>query len=258
MKQKNCLPALIGLTALALAVLSSAIAVDWMNYAYHSGSVYSFWAKPTVTLLSFVLLLVMRKWSIRGWGMLVAAFACMFVTDILMSIVPLSAKETVGGTVFMVGGILSIAAHAILILRIRSDWHCVRKLTLRRSWLPLLTYGVAVVAIVILWKDIVRVGHAVLAPIYTFFFCTTMWFSWETVRSGLYPKPNAVMMGLAASGWFMTEIFGEIFNLDLGMISSVTFCLVWIFYGSNVMLWALSTVDWAKLRESICEKRHGA
>ncbi len=77
-----------------------------------------------------------------------------------------------------------------------------------------------------------------------FFFCTTMWFAWETVRSNLYPKANAVMMGLAATGWFLTEIFGEIYNLQMGPFSAIAFNIVWVFYGSNVILWALSTVDW--------------
>lgn len=234
----------IGMVLLSVAVLASALTVDWMNFVYQSGSVYSFYAKPVVTLLSFILVVLMKKNSIKGWWWLLAAFVCMFVTDILMSIVPLSATETVGGTTFMIGGILSIAAHALLILRIRENWYCVRHLTWKRAWLPILVYGVAAVAIVILWKDVVRVGHAVLAPIYTFFFCTTMWFSWETVRSKLYPKINAVMMGLAATGWFLTEIFGEIYNLQLGAISSVAFNIVWVFYGSNVILWALSAVDW--------------
>lgn len=235
---------IIGVVLLAIVVLSSALSVDWMNYVYQSNSIYSFYAKPLVTLLSMILVLLMKKDSIKGWWWLLAAFVCMFVTDILMSIVPLSATETVGGSTFMIGGILSILAHALLILRIREKWYCVKHLTWKRAWLPILVYGVAAVAIAILWKDVVRVGHAVLAPIYTFFFCTTMWFAWETVRSKLYPKINAVMMGLAATGWFFTEIFGEIYNLQIGPISAIAFNIVWVFYGSNVILWALSTIDW--------------
>jgi hypothetical protein len=234
----------VGIVLLSVVVLISAIAVDWMNFIYQSGSVYSFYAKPVVTLLSLILVLLMRKNSIKGWWLLLAAFVCMFITDILMSIVPLSATETVGGATFMIGGILSIVAHMLLILRIRENWYCIKHLTWKRAWLPILVYGVATLAIIILWKDVVRVGHAVLAPIYTFFFCTTMWFSWETLRSKLYPKINAVMMGLAATGWFLTEIFGEIYNLQLGTISAVSFNIVWVFYGSNVILWALSTIDW--------------
>ena len=230
---------------LCVAVLASTITVDWMNYAYRTGSIYSFYAKPVVTLLSLILVLLMKRHSVKGWWLLLAAFVCMFVTDILMSIVPLSATETVGGTTFMIGGILSILAHALIILRIQSNWYCVKHLTWKKAWLPIITYGVAAIVIVFLWKDIVRVGHAVLAPIYTFFFCTTMWFSWETVRSNLFPKPNAVMMGLASAGWFLTEIFGEIYNLQLGSFSAIAFNIVWVFYGSNVILWALSAIDWS-------------
>jgi hypothetical protein len=244
MSKTNRNAVIIGIVLLAVVVLTSALTVDWMNYFFESGSIYSFYAKPVVTLLSLILVVLMKKNSIKGWWLLLAAFVCMFVTDILMSIVPLSAAETVGGTTFMIGGILSIVAHALIILRIRENWYCIKNLTWKRAWLPILVYGVAVVAIVILWKDIVRVGHGVLAPVYTFFFCTTMWFSWETLRSKLFPKINAVMMGLAATGWFLTEIFGEIYNLQIGHLSAITFNVVWIFYGSNVILWALSTIDW--------------
>jgi len=244
----------IVLVLLAVVVLTSALTVDWMNYSYQSGSVYSFYAKPAVTLLSMILVILTRKYSIKGWGLMLAAFACMFVTDILMSIVPLSATETVGGTTFMIGGILSILAHALLIFRMRSGWYCVKNLTWKRAWLPVITFGVAAIAIIVLWKDIVRVGHAVLAPIYTLFFCTTMWFAWETVRSKLYPRANSVMMGLAATGWFVTEILGEIFNLNMGTISAISFNLVWIFYGSNVILWALSSIDWGSKETAVESK----
>jgi hypothetical protein len=236
--------AIIGMVLLAVVVLTSALSVDWMNFFYKTGSIYSFYAKPVVTLLSLILIVLMKKHSIKGWGLLLAAFVCMFVTDILMSIVPLNASETVGGTTFMIGGVLSIVAHALMILRIKENWFCIKNITWKRAWLPILIYGIATLVIVVLWNDILRVGHAVLAPVYTLFFCTTMWFSWETVRSNLYPKKNAIMMGLASTGWFLTEIIGEIYNLQLGVISEIAFNMVWVFYGSNVILWALSTIDW--------------
>jgi hypothetical protein len=114
-------------------------------------------------------------------------------------------------------------------------------------WLPILIYGIPAVIIVILWKDIVRVGHAAIAPAYTAFFCTTMWLAWEHVRQGTgLPKINAWMAAIAATCWFGTEITGEIYNLALGNISEVMFRLVWVFYGTNVILWALSGYRWGK------------
>lgn len=230
----------------AVAVLVSALTVDWMNFIYKNGCIYSFYAKPIVTLLCFIYILVMKKDTIGGWWYLVAAFLMMVVTDVLMSIVPLSATETVGGVTFMIGGILSILAHVLLILRIRCGWDCIKKMTWKRLWLPVVIYGSAVVVLLVLWKDVVRVGHAAIAPAYLCFFCTTMWFAWETVRDHLYPRKNALMMAFAATGWFLCEIVGEVYNLALGTISSVSFCLVWIFYGANVILWALSSVSWDK------------
>ncbi len=246
-KSRNTLVAV--LVFLSTILLVSAMTVDWMNFFYGSTSIYSYYAKPIVTFLCLILVALMKPQSIKGWLILLIAFVCMVVTDILMSIVPLNASETVGGTTFMIGGILSIIAHILLIIRINSNWYCIKHLTWKRAWLPLVIYGSAAIVIIILWKDVVAVGHGVLAPIYTFFFCTTMWFSWETLRSKLYPKANAIMMGLASTGWFLTEIVGEIYNLQLGTISGIAFNLVWIFYGTNVILWALSTIDWEKYKK---------
>jgi hypothetical protein len=52
------------------------------------------------------------------------------------------------------------------------------------------------------------------------------------------------MAALAATGWFFTEISGEIYNLGLGTLSEVMFRIVWVFYGSTVTLWALSGYRW--------------
>ena len=114
--------------------------------------------------------------------------------------------------------------------------------------------GLAVILMLVLWPDLVRVGHAIIGPIYTAFFCTTMWFSWETVRHKLYPRINAWMCALAATCWYITEILGEIYNLGLGNISNIMFCLVWVFYGTNVVLWALSGFRWNEHQDAV--RRH--
>jgi hypothetical protein len=71
-----------------------------------------------------------------------------------------------------------------------------------------------------------------------------MWFAWETLRKRLYPRINAWMVSIAATCWYLTKISGEIYNLGLGNISEIIFRLVWVFYGTNVVLWALSVYKW--------------
>ena len=66
---------------------------------------------------------------------------------------------------------------------------------------------------------------------------------------GTYPRANAWMAALAASGWYATEVIGEIYNLGLGDISDIAFRIVWIFYGSNVVLWALSGFNWGEKKQ---------
>jgi hypothetical protein len=236
---------------LILLLAGSVFGVDWANYFLGTSALYPAIGKPLITLLAMVLVLGIGrdKLSRKDWWLLFAAFACMLPTDILMSVVVVSPGLSVGSSVFMIGGVLSIVAHIFLIARLAAhgapgwkrggSW-------LGRLWLPVLTYGSAAAILIVLWPDVVRVGHAAIAPAYTAFFCTTMWFAWETVRGGLLPKPNAWMAALAATCWFATEITGEIYNLGLGTVSEIVFRLVWVFYGSNVVLWALSGYRWIK------------
>ena len=234
------------LLAFTLLLAGSVFAADWMNYAYHNESLYPAIAKPCITLMAFVMVLIAGRHRLerRDWFLLLLALLCMLPTDILMSLVVVSPALGVGGWVFMLGGVLSIIAHVFLIIRVGRGLHYLKKMKLKDLWLPVLIYGSGAVLIVVLWPNLVKVGHAVIGPIYTAFFLTTMWFAWETVRRKLYPSVNAWMVALAATCWFATEILGEIYILQMGAISEITFGLVWVFYGSNVVLWALSGYRW--------------
>lgn len=246
-----------GLTTATVLLAGTVFGVDWMNYFFNSNSLYPFYAKPGITLIATIIVLITGKNFLgkKDWLLLVAAFICMFPTDILMSIVPLNPKASVGGLVFMVGGVLSIVAHIFLIIRIGHKWPYLRKFKISQIWLPLIIYGSAVIVILILWPDIVRVGHAAIAPIYTAFFCTTVWFAWETVRQKLYPKTNAWLVAIAATCWYATEIIGEIYNLGLGNVSEIAFRWVWVFYGTNVLLWALSGYNWKDVNKLFLSKQ---
>ncbi|MBN1689618.1 MAG: hypothetical protein JW901_01190 [Dehalococcoidia bacterium] len=235
--------ALLGAT---LLLAGSVFGVDWTNYFYGTGSLYPAIAKPGITLLSMIIVLIAGRYALerKDWTLLLLAFCCMLPTDILMSVVVAVPGMTVGGLTFMIGGVLSIIAHIFLIIRVGRGFGYFKSFKLAEIWLPVLIYGSAVVVMLVLWNDVVRVGHAVIGPAYTAFFCTTTWLAWETVRRKLYPAPNAWMVAIAATCWYATEITGEVYNLGLGNISQVMFCLVWVFYGTNVVLWALSGYRW--------------
>lgn len=245
-RKRNWVFMLVGAT---LLLAGSVFGVDWTNYFLGTRALYPAIGKPLITLLAMVMVLSIgrERLSHRDWGLLLAAFCCMLPTDILMSVVAANPNVGVGSPVFMVGGVLSILAHLFLILRLTAHgapgWKKESGLW-GNLWLPLLLFGAAAVLLAFLWPEIVRVGHAAIAPAYTAFFCTTMWFAWETVRRRLLPRPNAWMAAVAASCWFATEITGEIYNLGLGTISEILFRVVWVFYGTNVVLWALSGYRW--------------
>ena len=232
----------------ALLLAGSVFAADWINLYLHTSVLYPAIGKPGITIIAMIIVLIAGKHAFekKDWILLFLAFCCMLPTDILMSIVVVSPSLSVGSSSFMVGGVLSIIAHIFLIIRVSRGGAYFKDFKVRDLWLPAVIYGSAVIVVIVLWADIVRVGHAAIAPAYTAFFCTTVWFSWETVRRKLYPKPNAWMVAIAATCWYATEILGEIYNLGLGKVSSIVFCLVWVFYGTNVILWGLSAYRWTK------------
>jgi len=246
----------LGIVGLILFIAGSMFAVDWMIYLYKiEGNYYAGVAKPTISLLCLVLVVLIGKNYLdrRDWVLLLLAFCFMLPTDILMSVVGLNPDVPVDSPIFMVGGVLSIFAHIVLIIRLgrgfpyfKSSWkeRYPDQTLLGKIWLPLAVYGSAVIAIIILWDDMALVGHTVIGPIYTAFFCTTTWFAWETVRYKLYPRLNAWFAALAATCWYLTEITGEIYNIGIGDISEIIYRIIWIFYGTNVVLFALSGFRW--------------
>ncbi|EKD88614.1 MAG: hypothetical protein ACD_34C00434G0001, partial [uncultured bacterium] len=101
-KKRNVVFGILGLT---LLLAGSVFSADWMNYFNKTTSLYPAIAKPCITLLAFVLVLIAgaHKLERRDWMLLLAAFCCMLPTDILMSLVVVSPTLGVGGWVFMVG-----------------------------------------------------------------------------------------------------------------------------------------------------------
>lgn len=242
---------ILALLGAILLLAGSVFGVDWTNYFLGTQALYPAIGKPLITLLALILVLLIgsNRLSHRDWGLLLAAFCCMLPTDILMSVVAVRPEVGVGSAVFMVGGVLSILAHLFLIVRLAGHGAPGWKRGERPGanlWLPLVIFGLAAVLLALLWPEIVRVGHAAIAPAYTAFFCTTLWLAAETVRRRLLPRPNAWMAVIAAACWFVTEITGEIYNLGLGNLSEVMFRVVWVFYGTNVVLWALSGYRWER------------
>ncbi|HDP79776.1 MAG TPA: hypothetical protein ENN21_02920 [Spirochaetes bacterium] len=244
------------LLGLVLLLAGSVFAIDWAVYLYGiPATLYPGIGKPCITLLCLLMVFFIGRYHLdpRDLKLLLLAFLCMFPTDILMSAVALLPDTPVDSPVFMAGGVLSIVAHVFLAIRhgrgfpyFRKEWKASHpdETLLNRLWLPLIIYGSAVLLIGVLWKDIVRVGHHVIGPVYTAFFCTSTWFAWETVRYRLYPKPNAWMAALAMTFWYLTEIIGEIYNIGIGTPSQIAFRVVWVFYGTNVVLLALSGFRW--------------
>ncbi len=243
------------LLGLILLIAGSFIAVDWMIFLYGIQTIYAGVAKPVTSFicLSLVLLIGTDGIDRRDTALLRVAFVCIVPVDILMSIVVFSPGLTVASPAFMVGGVLSIVAHLLVIVRhgrgfpyLRSEFRRANGLEGVWSfvWLPLVAYGACAAALIPLLKPMIAVGHAVIGLTYSACVATSVWIAWETVRFRLYPKPNAWMVSIAMTCWFITEIVGEIYNIQIGVVSKVLFNFVWVFYGTTIVCLAVSGYRW--------------
>lgn len=250
--------AVLAVLGMLLVMAGSMYAVDWMILIYRVEGVYcAAVMKALTSFFSCVLALLIGKNCLdpRDRKLLVAAFLCMVPIDIITSTIGVSKTLTVSGGLFMTAGLLSILAHAILAMRhgrgfpyLKKSWKEIYgpQTFFRKYWVLIFITATAVAAMALLWDDMARINHQVIGPVYTVFFCFNTWVAWETVRYRLYPRPNALLAALAMTGWYLTEIVGEVSNIKIGPASDYAFALVWVFYGSNVIMVALSGYRWKK------------
>jgi hypothetical protein len=252
-RQKRIL--IFALLGLSLLLAGSFIAVDWMIFLFGIKTIYAGVAKPVLSLICLALVCLIGSDGIdqKDTTLLLIAFVCIVPVDVLMSVVVFSSDVGVDSPAFMIGGALSILAHLLLIIRhgrgfpyFRSEFRRRRGVGGLRSfvWLPLLVYGACALALMPLLEPMIDVGHAGLGLIYSAFVATSMWIGWETVRFRLYARPNAWMIAIAMTCWFATEITGEIYNVQIGLISDILFNWVWVFYGTTILCLALSGYSW--------------
>jgi len=245
----------ISLVGVILLLAGSFIAFDWAIYLFGIETIYAGVAKPVVSLICLILALLVGSDGVdrRDTLLLVIAFLLIVPVDILMSVVVFSPEMSVSSPAFMTGGVLSILAHLVLLVRhgrgfpyLRSEFRRERGKASLGSflWLPALIFSVWALVLISLFEPMARVGHLLIGLVYSGLAAASTWVAWETVRFELYPKLNGWLVGIAMSCWFATEILGETYNVQIGPISDVAFNFVWIFYGTTVVCVALSGYRW--------------
>lgn len=241
------------LLGVILLLAGSFMAVDWMIFFFGIKTLYAGIAKPVMSFLCLLIVLLIGKDGIdrKDNNLLILAFICIVPVDILMSVVALSPDLSVSSPQFMVGGVLSITANILLTIRHGRGFPYLRgqsSIMSQGVWsflkLPLAAYGLLIVALLPLLKPMIAVGHLVIGLSYSALLATSMWIAWETIRHKLYPKLNAWLASVGITCWFATEIVGEIFNIQIGLISDIIFNIVWVFYGTCIVCLALSGYKW--------------
>jgi hypothetical protein len=245
------------LAGLALFITGSFISVDWMNYLTGSRSVYPAYAKPVVSLLCGLIAFRSLQPSARAAGvpgprLLAAAFACIIVVDVTMSIYVYAPPSTLTTTAFLIGAALSIAAHALLVVRhargfsfLRSGSSTGWQSLASRLGFPLAFFLPIIVIFLLLIPWLNRVNQFWPSLLYAIILTTSLWIAWEVVRRRLFPRPNALLIAAGVTCWFITELVGVIHNIEIGPLSDIAMNLTWHFYMPAILLLALSGLRWS-------------
>lgn len=239
------------MVAIAIVIMISFMIADWKAFFEGYQSIYSAIMKPMVSVVTGIIVFSMGKNALeeKDKKFLTMAYFFIIPVDISMSIVRFAPNPTIELIVFLIGGVLSIAAHVVLIWRHGKGFGYLKskERSLISKILPLIViYSIITVIFIPLIPGFIKVGHLEIAAFYAGFLGLSTWIAYETIRNKLYPPTNAWLIFIAITCWLLTEIVGALYNIQIGVVSDIVFNIIWIFYGTNVILLSLSGYKWTE------------
>ncbi|HEX2979132.1 MAG TPA: hypothetical protein VHO48_02605 [Anaerolineaceae bacterium] len=238
------------LAGLILFLTGSFISIDWMNYLSGTDSIYPAYIKPVISLLCLVIACGALRFGLdrKDARLLAVIYACILIVDVTMSIYVYAPPSTLTSTAFLIGAALSIVAHLLLIVRHARGFAFLR--SAKKSWLyrfgfPLAFYLPVIVILLLLTPQLNRVNQFWPSIVYALILTTSLWIAWETVRQKLFPRPNAWLIALGVTSWFITELVGVVHNIEIGALSDIAMNLTWLFYMPAILLLAFSGYRWS-------------
>ena len=235
-------------TGLILFVTGSFISIDWLTFFKGGSYLYPAVAKPVVSTLCAVVAFLAWKKNLgkSDFIYLALTFACVVIVDITMSVYVYSSNKALANSIFMVGAVLSIVAHVFLVLRHARGFKFFSEKTgkyagfLSRFGFPAAFYLPVIAILLVLSPSLMQVGQFWPSLIYALVLTTSLWVAWEAFRRGFFPKPNAWLLALGVTCWFVCELVGVVHNIQIGTLSDLAMRLTWHFYMPGILLLALS------------------
>lgn len=243
------------LLAVIICIAISFIIVDWIRFFTGLDTLYSVIMKPVVTFLCAVIAWSTGKNAIdnKDRKLLGLSFVFIFIVDTLMSVRDFIGWEQ-GFIVFIIGGIFSVVAHIVLIIRHGrgfpylkskgSEESSEKRSFISKIYILLIINLMILIVIIPLIEPFQRVGHLEITIFYAVFLGISTWIAWETVRNKLYPRKNALLIAISISCWLGTEMVGAVFNIQIGRISAFFYCFIWMFYAITVITLSVSGYRW--------------
>jgi len=242
------------LLGMILLLASSFLTFDWTQYALglvrleDPERMYSRLTKTLTSFLVFMLTMTISRDGVEDSDRkkLQRSFVAIFAGDLLFlmdELHPAFDYAAVGA--FLVG-------HVLIILRngqgIRSYFRGKSRV---KDWRVDLFTGIGILLLtgaVFVLTLLEPVKGTPLLPIfivYSLVLDVSLWMGWASLRTGYFPRENAVLIAMGATFFFLGDLLVG-FNLSLGpSIERVrSIFLTWVFYTPAIALLALSGYRW--------------
>lgn len=139
-------------------------------------------------------------------------------------------------TVFFIGGILFCICHVFLIVRHAKGFKFMKtadgKIDMKEVWFALCFFIPMAVLVVVLSGPCLAVSPLLftIMVIYAVFLTPSLWIGWVALRKQLFPKRQAMYIAVGITSFFIMELVGAVYNIQLGTVSDICFILSWVFY----------------------------
>ncbi len=237
-----------------LVLTASFLTFDWTQYYFgivRSSDPEWLYSRLTKTATSLVVFLL--AFSIGGDEMdpsdhrrLRRCFLAIFAGDLLFLLDEISPLfDLFAVLAFLTGHILVIVRNAQGLLP-----YFRRKLPASSFLLAVLSatailFLTGILYIFTLFNQVRGSPFQYVFPVYALVLDLSLWAGWMTLQSGYFPKPNAVLIALGATFFFVGDYLVG-FNLTLApsLQRTTTLFMTWIFYAPAITLLALSGYRW--------------
>lgn len=228
------------LTALIIYLAGTMFAINWMEFLENRSILWSPISKISVSLLATLLVLITGKNALSKFDRIMLPLV--FITGSIGDMFIVTSTDLNGSPViFQLGGLSFIVSQGLMAVRNSQAFLVFRKdFTLKKLLFPLCFFTPMAVIYITFFPLFQKAGLVLVASVYTPIVALSLWTSWDTVRSKLLPRRNALMVGFGALSFLTMELIGMVYNAKVPWWGDLFKVFTWLFYIIALLLFAYS------------------